>query len=67
LLKLLDVQGDVDRFDPLQPVDAAALAAAEKLPGVVVVGIAGVPVGNHRRKQFQKPPRGMLAGLRAQE
>src|SRR5690242_3351450 len=63
MTELLDIEGDMDRLDPLQPVYPAALAPSEKLPDVVVVGDAGVAVANRRREEFQEPPCRMLAGV----
>src|SRR3954447_5149201 len=46
MLDLLDIERNMDRLDPPQPVDASALAPGEKLPDVVVVGDPGILVAN---------------------
>jgi hypothetical protein len=43
--ELLDVEGDMNGLDPLQPVDPSALAPSEELSDVVVVeGIASLVI-----------------------
>jgi hypothetical protein len=63
MLELLDVEGDMDRLDPPQPVYASALAPGEKLPDVVIVGDAGILVANRCGEEFQEASHRVLAGV----
>ena len=63
VLQLFDVEGDVNRLDPLQPVNSSALAPGEKLPDVIVVGDPGVLVANRCGEEFQTAACGVFAGV----
>jgi hypothetical protein len=63
ILQHLYIGGDVNRLDVGQPADLVPLDPAEEVARGLVIGHARVLVADRRREKFEKPLRGMIAGV----